>query len=912
MELRKQKWILFLFLSVLTLTAGAATLKRFDSSNGLTNSRIGTICKDRYQNVWITTDNGLNRYNGNRIVTYRHSNQDDHSLLNNMCSVVFETSQGALLVGTEDGIQQYDYENDRFETLPMLDQNGDTVRGSVFSVSESPAGCVFLSAYGDGVFQLSDGAFRRAMQYEKSDEIRLIYFDRHGRMWLTDKTGNLYQDGCLMANFPGLNSICESNLGTLYFSTQTDGCFRYVESNSEFSNVEGTDFNITAIRPAPQDGLFICTDGDGLQVFNEISMEIHPADIRIYDYDFFKSKVRDVMVDAFGNTWVAVFWKGVEVCPPQTSYFGYIGHRSANMNSIGSNCVTAVCSDISDSLLWVGTDQAGLYRLSLDHPDNTDCLSNLFHDTPGAIRSLFQDQSGNLWTGTQSGGIYMLDSRNSIIYSLKDLTGTDAQVPAILDITQDASGSIWAASNGNGIFRLAEHGGRWQLDTPVQVENGYTCSLAVLDDWLFVGTANGLELYALNGDSVSVCSRILNKTTVYDMCLSPHGTVWLATNGGLLEVDPGKGTPTILKRISYEQGLTEPQLYSLSFDGNGIIWVGTDNGIFCVDAYSDSIKAVNYKSSDGLLNTEFSSRAISCMGGRMVMAGTSGVVYFHPQEIIEQDGQSGIGPKLRICDIYVDGENLPVGHESGKDNIRLMHSMRSFSVVLSDMNPCADEFAFSYSMDGGNWVRMPRGQNNIHFDNLAFGKHKIEFRSDASDSTCMLTVVCRRPWYWSILAITIYILELLVLGILLFVAKRQRAKDEAAKLSLRKEVERVRNIKRTQELDVDSPDDVFMKRIMKCINENISNPDLNVEMIAAQVGVSRVHLYRRMKKITDMAPLDFLKTVRMREAARLLAEKNCDITQVSLATGFKYLSTFSTTFKQHYGVSPSDYINKKG
>jgi DNA-binding response OmpR family regulator len=111
-------------------------------------------------------------------------------------------------------------------------------------------------------------------------------------------------------------------------------------------------------------------------------------------------------------------------------------------------------------------------------------------------------------------------------------------------------------------------------------------------------------------------------------------------------------------------------------------------------------------------------------------------------------------------------------------------------------------------------------------------------------------------------------------------------------------------------VNLESPDEHLMKRVMKVINENLDNSDLSVEFIADEVGVSRVHFYRKMKDLTGQAPRDFLKYVRLKEAARMLSEKKLDITGVSVATGFKSLSAFSTNFKILFGISPTEWQKK--
>ena len=174
-----------------------------------------------------------------------------------------------------------------------------------------------------------------------------------------------------------------------------------------------------------------------------------------------------------------------------------------------------------------------------------------------------------------------------------------------------------------------------------------------------------------------------------------------------------------------------------------------------------------------------------------------------------------------------------------------------------------------------------------------------------------LNVKAFRPWYVSYAAVGCYLLVMAVSLLLAYNSRRQ--KDEAIKTNeqLKHEVELVRNMKRVDELNVDSPDDQFMQRVMRIINENMSNSEMNVEFLADKIGISRAHFYRKLKSITNLSPVDFLKNIRLKEAARLLVEKNCDVQSTSQATGFKSVSAFSTAFKHFYNMTPSQFMKLK-
>lgn len=117
--------------------------------------------------------------------------------------------------------------------------------------------------------------------------------------------------------------------------------------------------------------------------------------------------------------------------------------------------------------------------------------------------------------------------------------------------------------------------------------------------------------------------------------------------------------------------------------------------------------------------------------------------------------------------------------------------------------------------------------------------------------------------------------------------------------------------KKVDEVHVKSPDEKLMERVMEVINKNISNADLSIDEIAEEVGISRVHLHRKMKELTGQTPHDFIRNIRLKQAANLLAGQNMNITEVMYACGFNNAASFSTIFKKFYGMSPREYMNEQ-
>lgn len=111
-------------------------------------------------------------------------------------------------------------------------------------------------------------------------------------------------------------------------------------------------------------------------------------------------------------------------------------------------------------------------------------------------------------------------------------------------------------------------------------------------------------------------------------------------------------------------------------------------------------------------------------------------------------------------------------------------------------------------------------------------------------------------------------------------------------------------------VEVKGNDDELMKRIMKSVNKNMDNSDFNVEMLCQDVGISRTQLHRKMKEIAGVSTSEFIRNLRLEQAARLLKEGKVNVTQVAYAVGFSNSAHFSTVFKKHFGVSPSEYSEK--
>ncbi|WP_339739874.1 two-component regulator propeller domain-containing protein [uncultured Sunxiuqinia sp.] len=113
------------------------------------------------------------------------------------------------------------------------------------------------------------------------------------------------------------------------------------------------------------------------------------------------------------------------------------------------------------------------------------------------------------------------------------------------------------------------------------------------------------------------------------------------------------------------------------------------------------------------------------------------------------------------------------------------------------------------------------------------------------------------------------------------------------------------------EINVGSVDRDFLEKLVKTIEEDIDNTDLNVKRLSQSVGLSHTNLYRKIKGLTGLTATEFIRNTRLKRAAQLLKNKELNVADVMYMVGFSHRSYFTRSFKEFFGVSPREYSSKE-
>ncbi|MDZ7626670.1 MAG: response regulator [Ignavibacteriaceae bacterium] len=111
---------------------------------------------------------------------------------------------------------------------------------------------------------------------------------------------------------------------------------------------------------------------------------------------------------------------------------------------------------------------------------------------------------------------------------------------------------------------------------------------------------------------------------------------------------------------------------------------------------------------------------------------------------------------------------------------------------------------------------------------------------------------------------------------------------------------------------VTSTDEKFLTRVLEIVEKNLSNENFSAEDFAENVGMSKTHLNRKLNALTDVSANEFIRTYRLKKAARLLSGRSGNISEIAYEVGFSNPSYFAESFKKLFGYSPSEYLQKQG
>ena len=574
--------------------------------DGLSQSTVNTIFQDSLGYMWFGTQEGLNRFDGGEFTLLKNNPADQNSLSHSWIWDITEDHQGNLWIATWNGLNKYNRITEEFTKyfpIPGDSTSISSTRPDCLLLDKS--GNLWVATWGGGInlYRPQTDDFRRYLP-RKNDPgaishvlVRKVYQDIDGTIWIGTWGG-------------GLNK----------YNPEHDNFTIYTTKDGGDDHITG-DF-ITSISDGPGRTLWIGTYENGISIFDKKTRRF--TNIRHPTFEFLSDKsITYLMMDRDSMVWIGTQNHGLFVYKYWKGDFLQFTQDMPEGSGIKGNYVYSIFQD-NAGMVYVGNTGINTFHGSskkfLHYKKAVGDLPGL-HDAN--VWAFAQEKEGELWIGTESGGIYFMDLAGGTIKNFTDdKNGTSISNQYVKALATDQKGNLWIGSIGGGLERYDlkekqfENINRKFPGTTFYDELRIT-SLASDTDNLWVGSKeNGVFRYDFSSDTIVHPPREYNDTILISsryvnaLLLDRTGNLWIGGWGGgvsFLRKDSVKWI-RYLHDKNNPKSLSNNIIHTLFQDEFGTIWVGTNQGLNkLIKAKSDDFNSfdeefVQYFRKDGLPN----------------------------------------------------------------------------------------------------------------------------------------------------------------------------------------------------------------------------------------------------------------------------------------------------------------------
>lgn len=548
--------------------------------------------------------------------------------------------------------------------------------------------------------------------------------------------------------------------------------------------------------------------------------------------------------------------------------------------------------------------------------------------------SFCQDSDRRIWIGTKGDGLYIMTPQaGTDKYKVEHFTrsgGSSGSVcsDSIYSIFQDKRGRMWLGTYGAGVFTAVRKQDGWRFsrcrDIPGNAK--VRCFLEPKRDVLLIGTTSGLlsvdtrrmdrmacrvnafrkESWGMKGNDVMAMTQC-------------RGKVYLCVFGsGISEVVGSNYLSSDLHFINYSvtADATADQIKSAVSDGENI-WVVADRSITKFSVKSK--RSMTFDKSYFTESLNFS-EAVPQIADGIVTVGTSRGIMSFSKDITPSNSQSG---KLVFTGIQYTND-MTIRPLNDIDTLVISPGERSFSLYLSSLEYGADkDVRYRYKLSGYSegWNYTSENQHAVCCDNIRPGEYTLVVETCGADgkwgAVRRSVPVVVTPLFVETMLFR-FLMAVLVVGIfvalvyaVIYLNRMRRSLQR--KYSLLMTVDELAEEMRTGEkLQVkEDGDKDFLEKNIRFLESNMSKEKLMVDDFARHLGMSRTAYYNKMKELTGLSPVEFIRQLRIKKALLLMEDGGYTITEVAYMTGFNDPKYFSRCFKAEMGMSPTAYAAEK-
>ena len=756
-------FVLWLLLLPVVSLAQPYSVKQLGIEKGLSNNYVVSIAQDKQGFLWFATEEGLNKFDGTRFITYlKNEDLTRQGITGNELNCLLDDPQDSILwIGTQRaGLNAYDYVNNTFLCYRHDGENPESlITDDVTKIVAATDGNLWITTYWRGVdyFDKKAGKFihynTQTVPGLASDNIWSVVDGGDGKLYMghvhhgfsvlslkDKKVKNFMHDPEDPVSLPGNGVTCiyKDLSGNIWLGTDRGLALFNPEAENfiHFHHSEdGVPHTVFDIRQFDGNKLWIAMEFGGIAILDLTQrMFLSPDQVRFQyikegddEYSLSNSTVRCLFQDSFKNVWAGMWGGGINFLSHESSYFNVYSYSPIQHSgsSLNNKTASSVCV-ARDGKLWIGTDGGGINvfdkgkRVAVYKEETGDLTDN-------SIQAALCDSEGNLWFGSFMGGVDFYDVKKKSFHQIfpKDKTGEDVRA-----LYEDAE-YVWIGAS-NGIYKVRLHD-KGIADHYTVENNLVRCISKDNLNRLWIGTfGGGLEVF----DEHFQCVKLFNVTslfpsnTINTVYMDSQNRMWIGTGEGLVCFPSSQSWDYKVYRS--EEGLSNVHIRAITEDNHGNIWVSTNKGISCL--LKEKEVFYNYDHWDNVPMGNFMSGSVAeAKDGTLYFGSINGLCRFNPDQVLEKrESPAAIITEMRIFGPLRDTDsNEKVMALEGQSEVRLSYMQNNFSVTFNIQNyALADQVEYAYMLKGleNSWYTVT-DPNNVTFRNIPPGNYCFQVKT---------------------------------------------------------------------------------------------------------------------------------------------------------------------------------------
>jgi len=783
-------------------------------SDDINQTTISCIVKDDDGMLWLgSSGDGVFKYNSLDFKVYKKEAINNKSTLNSsFVHSLLKDKNNNIWAGTQEGLNFYSRDLDKFNSITFNEAN-QNIKFAVHAIEEFNDSTLLVGTHQNGLLKLNknDYSFKR-VNYKsnnsissllinsivKTEDEKFIVGTNQGLM-----TFDPYNSTLQLTKFDlndkyetvesSIESILIDNNKTLWLGTSSKGLIKITNTDDSYKiqNLMITNKRVLSLS-LKQDGNILCgTENDGLfEISNEKNeIENYKFDKNIQD-GIKSNSIWSTYTDEKNRIWLGYYNNGIDVYNENYNKFKSLRSISGYSNSLSSSSVTGIIKDDKDRL-WISTTEGGIDVYDRKTSRFTNLINNKNNIANGLDKlettSIFKDSNGNILIGTWESGFYIL-KKNSKRFKNINNSNSKLKSDKVMSFAEDSNGTIWIGTFFGGLYSYNTYNNKVShYDSSAFVEYNINTSnirKVIVDnkDNIWIGTRAGL--YRINKneeDSFSITSfnerfktilgENISSTIVYSLFEDELKNIWIGSlDYGLFKYNYDTDE---INWFNNDNGFIHESISSIAQDQNGHLWISGNKGLTKYDPYKNLF--YNFNKDDGLSSNKFNYNSVFTDNELLYFGGLNGLNYFNPDKIQYNEEL----PLVYLKDLKLSNELVAIGDLksplqkslSTTDKLTLSHNQSFFSIEYVGVNYTRSKNnQYAYLLEGfdekWNYVGS---KTNATFTNVPAGDYIFQVKASNNDGLwneipTKLNIKILPAWWQSNLAWLIYLLTLMTIS----------------------------------------------------------------------------------------------------------------------------------------------------